>query len=227
MEPLCDPVVEERYGRQVAAFKNAAGEPVCDIAVIPYQCIPILVHLDPAAVNKTVPWPSVREAHPLLSEMDRLGYHHWDSEPYRDFCQRLGLDPDRNRPTFDPSVAEVGEALVRRACSEHEEQTKLTRTLFSSSKTFVLHKLVAFLRVGSDRSLQTYEFIQWRIREIATDLAGDPDRLLIARAMLEAGCLVIKPEPEMVWEYKPLVWAEEQQGFLSRLLDLLRAPRLH
>src|SRR4051794_29840543 len=138
MELLCDPVVEERYGRQVAAFKNAAGEPVCDIAVIPYQCIPILVHLDPAAVNKTVPWPSVREAHPLLSEMDRLRYHHWDYEPYRDFCQRLGLDPDRNRPTFDPSITAVGETLVLRACLIHQEQREAPWTFFGSSKTSLL-----------------------------------------------------------------------------------------
>ena len=104
MEPLRDPVVEERYGRQVAAFKNAAGEPICDIAVIPYQCIPIPVHLDPAAVNKTVPWPSVRDAHPLgWSRMGDAGYRAQAQQKdcrtqEMSHCQPLSL----LGPRFDP-----------------------------------------------------------------------------------------------------------------------------
>ena len=236
MEPLYDPVVEERYGRQVAAFKNAAGEPVCDIAVIPYQCIPILVHLDPAAVNKTVPWPSVREAHPLLAEMDRLKYQHWDCEPYRDFCQRLGLDPDRNRPTFDPSIAAVGETLVLRACILHQEQRAAPWTLFGSGKTSLLHKLVAFLRVGGDRFLAAYDRIQWTLAEIRDDLASDPDRLLITRAMVEAGRLVVEPEPEpephgpvvlVIGDPGPFTAERDEGGFLSRLVAHLRRQRWH
>jgi hypothetical protein len=236
MEPLRDPVVEERYGRQVAAFKNAAGEPICDIAVIPYQCIPILVHLDPAAVNKTVPWPSVREAHPLLTEMDRLRYQHWNCEPYRNFCRRLGLDPDCNRPIFEPSMAAVGEALVLRACTDHEEQTKLTRTFFGSGKTSLLHKLVAFLRVGGDRSLDAYDRIQSTLAEIRDDLVSDPDRLLITRAMVEAGRLVVEPEPEpephgpvvlVIGDPGPFTAERDEGGFLSRLVAHIRRQRWH
>src|SRR4051812_28408486 len=89
--------------------------------------------------------------------MDGLGFHHWDCEPYRDFCQRLGLDPDRSRPRFDPSIAALGETLVLRACIIHEEQTKVRKTFFSIGKPPVIHKLVAFLRVGGDRSLRAYE----------------------------------------------------------------------
>jgi len=130
----------------------------------------------------------------------------------------------------------VGETLVLRACLIHEEQTKVRKTFFSISKEAVLHKLVAFLRVGGDRSLDAYDRIQSTLAEIRDDLASDPDRLLITRAMVEAGRLVVEPEPEpephgsvvlVIGDPGPFTAERDEGGFLSRLVAHLQRQRWH
>lgn len=229
MAVLNDPVVEHRYDRQVAAFRSPDGELACDIAVIPYECVPILVHLDPAGENRTVPWPSVRNAHPLLSEMDQLGLQHWDAEEYRALCGRLGLDPDRGRPAFEPSLAELGEALVRKGCDLHAEHHNQHRTTLMMVKASAVNGLVRFLRVGGDRSRERYGAILWDIHHVADEIADDRDYPLIRAALIEAEALIVEPEPEpeFIREFRPRAQIEERRGLLSRLLGRLRGQRLH
>lgn len=110
--PLIGPLRGHTASGDAALFEDQAGNLVARVTIMPCIAVPTLVLTHP---DKAVPHPdpvTLTARCPLLEALNSSGYSGWDDPVFRDLCRQFGLDPAKQRPTFDAWCRDVGEALL-------------------------------------------------------------------------------------------------------------------
>ena len=103
-----------------ALFTDDAGTVVARMFVAPSYTVPIFILARPDKDEPPQNRTELVARCPLLGEPDRVDYGGWDDPVFRELCEQFGIDPDKQRPTFDPWFKDVGEALLKRAIEAFE-----------------------------------------------------------------------------------------------------------
>lgn len=111
-DPLLGPLPGHTQWGDAALFEDEAGEVVARMVIAPALSVPVLVVADPVEHAPHKDYTGVVARHPLLGAPEREAYRGWDDSSFRDLCDRLGIDPDKQRPTFDAWCRDLGEELL-------------------------------------------------------------------------------------------------------------------
>ena len=93
---------------------------VARVMIAPVFAVPILVVADGRENRPHEDYRSLVARCPLLGAPEQEGYRGWDDPKFRNLCERFGIDPDKQRPTYDAWCRDVGEALLECAMAAFE-----------------------------------------------------------------------------------------------------------
>ena len=120
--PLYGPIPGSTPWGDAAHFEDENGAVVARVMIAPVMAVPILVVADSEENRPHADYKGVVARNPLVGAPEREGYRGWDDPKFRDLCQRLGIDPDKQRPTFEDWCRDVGEELLETAMAAFEAQ---------------------------------------------------------------------------------------------------------
>ena len=120
--PLYGPIPGSTQWGDAAHFEDENGAVVARVMIAPVMAVPILVVADPKENRPHEDRKAVVARNSLIGAPDREGYRGWDDPKFRDLCQRLGIDLDKQRPTYDDWCRDVGEELLETAMAAFEAQ---------------------------------------------------------------------------------------------------------
>ena len=120
--PLYGPIPGRTAQGDAALFEDEAGTVVARVMITPIFGVPILFLADPEKDRPHEDPAGLKARHRLLETSDWDGYRGWDDPRFRDLCARFGIDPDKQRPTFEAWCRDVGEALLDCAMAAFEAQ---------------------------------------------------------------------------------------------------------
>ena len=118
--PLYGPIPGSTKWGDAALFEDEAGTVVARVMIAPVFAVPILVVADGQENRPHEDYRGLVARCPLLGAPEQEGYRGWDDPRFRNLCQRFGIDPDKQRPTFDAWCRDVGEALLETAMAAFE-----------------------------------------------------------------------------------------------------------
>ena len=110
--PLYGPIPGRTRWGDAALFEDAEGTVIARMTIMACYAVPIFVLTDPKDDKPHDDPATVVARCPLLDAPGRTSYRGWDDPAFRHLCERFGIDPGKQRPTFDAWCRDVGEALL-------------------------------------------------------------------------------------------------------------------